>query len=107
MLEKLAAWSTKLIRWDEKSIARWERTRARGQGRYVLYTGVLGWGLSMFVVMTVLSYLQRYGPVPPTADSGQIALVLLNLVIWPLVGSLFGIVMWLTAEASYRSVKGR
>jgi hypothetical protein len=107
MIGKLAAWKTKLIRWDEKSVARWERTRARGKWRYIWYTGVLGWGLSMFVVMTAFSYLQQYGPVRPTADGGQIFLVLLNLVIWPLVGSLFGTVMWMTIEASYRSVKGQ
>ncbi len=58
----------KLVRWDAKSIARWERTREFGKKRYVWRIGVLGWGGLMFLVTTPFIYIQQYGSMWPATE---------------------------------------
>lgn len=68
---------------------RWAKARAQGMLRYVLVSGVLMWGLPMFVVMTfVVSH-----PTLPLLVSG---------LIWGVGGVCFGVAMWLTQEYRYR-----
>jgi hypothetical protein len=95
----------KLVRWNAKSIAKWERTREAGRRRYVWQTGVLGWGAPMFVLMTAFIYVQQKGPTWPSADELPFVLFLIptSALIWLLGGYWFGSTMWSTMERAYRT----
>ena len=107
MFERFIAWTTTLVPFDEKAIARWERVRARGRLRYVLMHGVLFWGLPMLLAMTGVTYVQQYGWAWPSAETERILLMLVNLIIWPIGGYLFGAAMWSVLEGAYRAVKNQ
>ncbi|WP_266183285.1 hypothetical protein [Dyella humicola] len=68
---------------------RWARTRARGKYRFVLFSGVLAYGLPMFVIMTFI--------IPhPKITRPESAL------LWLLTGAGYGTAMWLMQEYRYR-----
>ena len=77
---------------DNAFIKRWQATRSRGRTRYLLVTGVLSWGVPMFVVMTFF--------VSPPKQMSPSAL-LLSAVVWFLGGLLFGYMMWIVGERRY------
>ena len=78
---------------------RWERTKAKGKKRFILRTGVLQWGGFMFVAMT-LSHIFRK-PAFPRHLVDYIFDVVLNLLIWPSAGYLFGLSMWAFYESYF------
>jgi hypothetical protein len=68
---------------------RWARTRARGKYRFVLVSGVLAYGLPMFVIMTFMIPHPRFTR-PESA------------LLWLLTGAGYGMAMWLMQEYRYR-----
>jgi hypothetical protein len=73
-------------------ISRWEVIRSRGRTRYLFVTGVLSWGVPMFVLMTfVVSPPKQMAPLP----------ILLSALTWLAGGLLFGFMMWVYGERRY------
>ncbi|HET6554830.1 MAG TPA: hypothetical protein VFG49_14990 [Dyella sp.] len=67
----------------------WAKVRERGMLRYVLRSGVVYYGLPMFVIMTYL--------IPhPRLTTGQSAW------FWLMVGAGFGVAMWWVQEHRFR-----
>ena len=71
------------------AIERWKKKREGGKARYILQTGVFGWGLTMFVVMTF--FINKR----PENLKG----VFVAALIWLVCGAGFG---WLTWEVNER-----
>lgn len=78
-----------------KDLQRWEQTRQRGKLKFMLFNGVLCWGMPMFAVMTFV--LNRGGDKPPTP-----ALIAISALIWTLGGLLFGFSIWTLSERRYQ-----
>ena len=74
--------------------AHWEKMRSGGKVRYVIYQGVLGWGLFMAIAMTVYALVAR------TAEPWLS--IAANFVVYPLAGGLWGLWMWSSSERYYR-----
>src|SRR5437016_3459445 len=72
-----------------------EKTIAQGKQSFIWKRGVLGWGLPVFLIITVSKY---YGPLRTFdrfhADRGFLVYLLVVLPIWLLAGYLFGLSMW-------------
>ena len=81
----------------EKSLQKWEATRAKGKWRFILGKGVLLWGGSMFIVMGLI--YPRIVHLPSAYTPRGLAI---SLAIWLLGGLLWGVLMWLTMEWIYR-----
>lgn len=73
-------------------LAKWEATRAKGMLRYVLVSGVLSYGLAMFVAMTFIANRDKLSP----------AFVALSAVMWAVGGAVFGVLMWHAQEWQYK-----
>jgi len=78
-----------------KQLQRWEKVRQKGRLRFILLTGVAGWGLPMFAVMTFV--VNRRPDSPPTPS-----FILVSAVIWALGGAVFGLSMWTISEKKYQ-----
>ena len=63
-----------------KELKKWEVTRRQGKAKYILLTGVLSWGLPMFVVMTFVVNRRR----DETLSTGMIAV---SAFIWAIGSS--------------------
>lgn len=73
-------------------VERWARVRARGMPQFLLVTGLLGYGLPMFAIMTFVVD-RRAKSLPEVAIAAA---------IWLVAGLLFGLVLWSFMERRYR-----
>ena len=77
-----------------KEFDRWAKVREQGMLRYVVRSGVVFYGLPMFLIMTYL--------IPhPRLSTGQSA------ALWLVAGAGYGIAMWLVQERRFRKAAGR
>jgi len=79
-----------------QQLEKWKATREKGMLRYVLVTGVLSYGLTMFVAMTF--FVHR--------DDLSAKSIAISAVIWTLGGAVFGTTMWLFMERQFRKAFG-
>jgi len=50
-------------------IERRKRIRAKGRNHYIFYTGILRWGMSVFLVTALWRWHEKYGwHIPPRGD---------------------------------------
>lgn len=91
----------KLMKWNSAKASKWEKVRSRGKRHFVLIRGVLGWGLVMFLFMTVFSHFQKTGFKAPSFDDISITIIVINAVIWPIAGFVWGACTWSITDKSY------
>ena len=72
----------------------WESTRTKGKLNFVLFTGVLSWGLPMFILMAFMN--------KPFADGFTSKSAIIHYIVWPLAGVLFGVLTWYMSERKYK-----
>jgi hypothetical protein len=84
---------------SEAKRQRWQKVKAGGKKKFILRVGVLKWGGFMFVVMTALDLLRK-SPFPRGVSDYAFD-VAMNLLVWPLAGYCFGLVMWRFYESSF------
>jgi len=76
-----------------KQIEYRKRIRAKGRKHYIVYTGILRWGMFVFVLTTLWSWYEKYGRhIPPRGD--LCFSIILGLVIWSVAGYFWGGYMW-------------
>ena len=79
-----------------KQLEAWKKSREKGMLHFVFVSGVLSYGLPMFIVMTLM--------VHRTELSRQN--IGISAVSWALAGALFGIAMWHIQEWQFRKASG-
>jgi hypothetical protein len=72
-----------------KELERWTKSREKGMLVYVLLTGVVSYGVPMFVVMTFLFHHSKLS-IPQSA------------ALWLSTGAAYGVAMWFVQEHRYR-----
>lgn len=77
-----------------KQIEYRKRIRAKGRTHYIFYTGILRLGMSMFVLMTLWKWYDKYGWHVPSRQGDLYFDVVLGLVVWSVGGYIFGATMW-------------
>src|SRR6516165_3231211 len=76
-----------------KQIESRNRIRAKGRKHYIVYTGILRWGLSMFLLTTLGNWYEEYGWHFPARGHLWFS-VISGLVIWLVAGYFAGAYMW-------------
>jgi hypothetical protein len=84
---------------------RWRQMKARGKKSFILRVGVIRYGGFMFVVMTTLDLL-RDKPSFPVGVGYYVVFILINLLVWTLGGSAFGLWMWRSYEKRFSETGG-
>ena len=86
---------------DEERRQAWLQIKAKGRRRYVRRTGVIGWGLPVFLISTPL--MSIFGPRTHQLSRAEFAgAVIFSLLVWILGDYLFGRSMWRTLDKRYR-----
>jgi len=76
-----------------QQIAYRNKLRAKGRKHYIVYTGILRFGMSVFVLTTLFSWYGEYGwHLPPRGFLWSS--VILGLLLWSGAGYLWGVRMW-------------
>ncbi len=73
---------------------RWERTRQIGRRKFVLYYGVLGWGLICGILYSFIDLLLH-------KESFSWDGFMINLIVFPLGGIWMGNWLWKKTERGY------
>ncbi len=92
---------SKLSNMTPKQLKRWELIRKRGKRHFVLYRGILGWGLWMFIVMTIFGHLNQVDFQLSFLETISIPMVITNLIVWTIAGYVFGQWTWSASEKTY------
>lgn len=79
---------------NNKGFKSWEKTRSKGKKNFIIYRGVLCWGMPMFVLMTL--FVNK-----PGADGYTFLFVLGNALLWTMGGAFWGILTWNLIESRY------
>ena len=80
--------------------AQWALIRERGRRRYILVTGLLGWALPVACLSTLINHvIGAPGPFVPR--------LAIAVVVAPVFGYLFGVLMWSQNERDYRKWKAK
>jgi hypothetical protein len=77
-----------------KEIEQWQKNREKGLLRFILFTGILSYGLPMFVVLNFMA--------PPKMPLSITDLIVTLLICAVAGGSAFGYILWLVQEKRYR-----
>lgn len=80
---------------QSREFDRWAKVREQGMLRYVLFRGLLCYGLPMFVLMTFVLPHPRLSAVQSV------------FLWWVLAGAGYGIGMWMVQERRFRKVAAR
>ncbi len=83
---------------EKKQLQRYETMMTLPVWKYVLLYGVLGWGITVAVLFTVINYLFFH---KPFSDIG------INLVVFPLAGILYGLYMRGYIQRQVRRLKAK
>jgi len=82
-------------------LKKWEAKRKGGRLRFMMLTGVLGWGLPMFILMTFV--VDHWWKGHPLTQQGM----LVPAVVWFVSGLFFGWVIWGLSERRYKAFLGK
>jgi len=74
------------------SLEKWETTRKLGRARYVLFRGVIGWGIPVGVFTTCFG-IWRSGY--------SFSSLVIAALVWPVAGIFVGRINWRVAEGRY------
>jgi Na+-driven multidrug efflux pump len=75
------------------SAEKWERVRAAGRARFVLVYGVVGWGVTVAVLYSLVSYF--------LLDQSFWRALIISLVLFPIGGYWLGKQWWDVNEKKY------
>ncbi|WP_412973193.1 hypothetical protein [Glaciecola sp. MF2-115] len=79
-------------------LEQWRKTRKQGKLKYILKTGVIGWGSFMYIIMAVL---------PAFRGSEALGFTLIwQAALWATAGALFGALTWYFSEKQYLKHSG-
>jgi hypothetical protein len=76
-----------------KRIERLEKIRAKGRKHYIFYQGILGWGMSVFLLTTVWNWYDKSGWHFPSRGALYYSIIV-GLPLWSFAGYIWGAVMW-------------
>jgi len=77
-----------------KEIGQWQKTREKGLARFILATGILSYGMPLFVVLNFMD--------PPKMPLSITDLIVTLLICAVAGGSAFGYILWVVQEKRYR-----
>ena len=93
---KLQTLFSEYRKWNDKEIQTWRAHRAKGLISYVIYQGVLRWGVTSLVIFLILSHQS----ITLQSENPQIHL-LQTSVIWLVLAVFYGLLTWKHTNASY------
>lgn len=77
-----------------KEIEQWQKAREKGMVRFILFTGILSYGLPLFIVLNFMT--------PPKMPLSIADLIVTLLICAVAGGSAFGYILWVVQEKRYR-----
>jgi len=84
--------------WTSEQALGWEKTRAKGRFRFIVFYGGFVWASGVIFFLNALHIFVLRDPF-----EGKYLII--SLSVWPVAGMLIYSLAWLRCEASYRKFK--
>jgi hypothetical protein len=78
---------------NEQQANRWRKTRAMGKGKYVMYFGVLIWGIALTVIITGMQWLTQQTFTP--------SWLYIRLIVFAAIGFFIFMLRWDARERKF------
>lgn len=88
--------------WDQSSISEWKRIKANGKLHFMIYTGLLKAGLTMFMIFSFAFYFYSNGALYASVFDSVITIVV-NLIASVCASLSFAHYYWSETEKSYNA----
>lgn len=82
---------------------KWERMRAKGRKKYIIYNGVVGWGIPTAILYSILTTLWETQTIELNNEFFETLII--SIILFPLGGIGFGIWTWHAFESNYQKNK--
>lgn len=82
---------------------KWQKTRAKGKRNYIIFNGVIGWGIPTGVLFTLFTSLVNDKSI--TFDQDFFRTMITSIVLFPIGGIFFGLWTWNWMERLYKKNK--
>lgn len=83
-------------KWDEEKIKMWEEHRTKGLVCFVIYQGILSWGLISLVIFLILSHQS----ITLQSENPQLHILGTSL-LWLALAVIYGLLTWKHTNASF------
>ncbi|QYR19613.1 hypothetical protein KZ483_17105 [Paenibacillus sp. sptzw28] len=84
----------------EKQKRKWEKLRAKGKKNFIIFNGVISWGVPTAILYTFLmSFMENYSL---RFNRDFFEMLILSIVLFPFGGIFFGLWVWSWTEKQYR-----
>jgi hypothetical protein len=80
---------------NEQQANRWRQTRTMGKGKYVMYYGILTWGVALAILFTGMEWLTQHSFTP--------SWLYIRLAVFAIVGFFIGSFRWDAKEKKFKS----
>jgi hypothetical protein len=81
---------------NERQANQWRKTRTMGKGKYVMFFGILSWGIALALLFTGLEWLTQQTFTP--------AWLYIRLAVFGVVGFFIGSLRWDARERKFKSI---
>ncbi|WP_207952245.1 hypothetical protein [Paenibacillus turpanensis] len=92
---------------NEKQMRRWERKRSNGKWSFVILSGMLGWGIPTAILFTIFTFILDHGFQWEQIGSDFWETAVTSLIVFPLGGIGWGLIMWFIMERSYAQANNK
>lgn len=79
---------------NNEQFKQWRKTRLEGKLNFILKSGLLAYGLTMFIMMAIFNQ--------PFAEGFTTRAAISHYITWPIAGVLYGVIMWYVSEHRYK-----
>lgn len=84
---------------NSNQACRWEKARQSGKNKFIIYTGILQWGLITGALWSIIMFLMSKDPKNISHFS---SILVPAIIIFPICGYFMGLITWNGAEKKYQ-----
>lgn len=85
---------------NEIQMNKWEKVREKGKKHYIIFNGVIGWGIPTGVLFTIINALINDKSIG--LNDEFVILFVTSMIMFPIGGILFGLWNWNSFEKNYQ-----
>ncbi|QWU15322.1 hypothetical protein SAMN04487895_10814 [Paenibacillus sophorae] len=84
---------------NQKQRMKWEQLRSKGKKNFIIYKGILGWGIPTAILFTLfMSFMENYSLI---FDKSFVEFFIIAIILFPAGGIVFGLWVWNWTERIY------
>ncbi|WP_240418919.1 hypothetical protein [Paenibacillus periandrae] len=80
---------------NEQQATQWRKRRTMGKGKYVMYFGILTWGIAVTAIITGMEWL--------TQHTFQMSWLYIRLIVFASIGFFISVLRWEARERKFKS----